>query len=157
MLHRWIPVCLLHNKTLQRLTYRYQQVIPCDIQGMSSYILYKSTHNTIPIWHQHIIEISHPGHHTCTMVSICILESQLCYQSFQIIYNLWTFYIKYPSKYPFWTSYPRGEILKKIQCSYRGKISILCNTPALISCMILTFSQSMIIYHNHQPSKVSIT
>ena len=38
-----------------------------------------------------------------------------------------------------------------------GKLSILCNTPALISCMLPTVFQAIMITHKHQPSNISST
>ena len=118
MLHILIPVWLIHHPPLQRLPFRAQQVLPFDLQGSSSALLSQYTHHPIPIWNQHISNISHPGHHPCTMVSRYHWESQLCSHPFQIRYQLWTYSSREPSRYPQWTPHHRGALLIKIQCSY---------------------------------------
>ena len=63
MLHILIHVCLLQHQPLQRLPFRDQKILPCDLQGSSSALLSQYMHNLISIWKKHRSDISHPGHH----------------------------------------------------------------------------------------------
>ena len=78
------------------------------------------------------------------MVSRCLWKSQLCYQSLQGRYHLWTFSIGDPSGYPWWTPYPIGDLLSKIQCTYWKKYPFYaihlpwsheCYQPYLMPCV----------------------
>ena len=66
MLHTWLPMCLLQNPPIKILPCRDQQILSCDLQERSSNILSQSTHHPISIRHDHILDISYPGHHPFT-------------------------------------------------------------------------------------------